>query len=97
MKPIAYCSKNTKKQLLLSAVVSPKLMRESETAEVWVKNLQDNLFRALGKKKSSKSLVNCILLVKLGKCKGKSAPGRKRPTSKYIQLILRPHKHFLSL
>lgn len=28
MKPIAYCTKNTKKQLLLSAVVSPKLMRE---------------------------------------------------------------------
>ena len=35
MRPIAYCSKNTKKQLLLSAVVSPKLMRERETVEVW--------------------------------------------------------------
>ena len=51
MKPIAYCTKNTKKQLSLSAVVSPKLMRESETTEVWVKKLQDNLFRALGDKK----------------------------------------------
>lgn len=39
MKPIACCSKNAKKQLLLSAVVSPKLMRESETMEVWVKKI----------------------------------------------------------
>jgi len=37
MRPVAYCSKNTKKQLLLSAVVSPTLMRERETAEVWAK------------------------------------------------------------
>lgn len=51
MKPIACCTKNTKKQLLLSAVVSPKLMREKQTAEVWVENLQDNLFRALEEEK----------------------------------------------
>lgn len=67
MKPIAYCTKNTKKQLLLSAVVSPKLMRESWTLEVWArkKNLKDNLFSLLGKNSCVKNILNSIPLVKL--------------------------------